>query len=213
MIQIAKSIDIPDWIIETRHDCSHGVLPSMEILQDCLDVCWDWLVKTYWKPQFEEYTDILNSKNLTDESRNSLRRLITGYLQDSFSKKLDKTSRKRKLGVIADLKTTQNSYIFDVLMQWCKHQIISRQKQEDAVFCQQYIDEVRKLYEIEGSDFMDFINDDMVLQKLQKKYAPFAPKTANLTKLVPVELRKELEYKPVKPSQDDDLDFELKVYE
>lgn len=211
MIQIAKSIDIPDWIIETRHDCSHGVLPSREILQDCLDVCWDWLVKTYWKPQFDEYTEIHNSKNLNDESRNSLRRLITGYLQDLFSKKIDKFQRKRRLSVIADLRATQDSYVFDVLLQWCKNQIISRQKIDDTVFCQQYIDEVRKLYDIEDFDFLNYLKDDMMLEKLQKKYAPTAPKTSSLTKIVPVKISKKTESKP--ETLETDLDFELEVYE
>jgi len=188
MIQIAKSVNIPDWVIEVRHDCSHGVLPSQTILQSCLDECFNWITDNYWTPQFEEYSKTISSRSLTDESRNSLRRLVTGYLQECFSKNSDKNDRKRRHDVITDMKKLHGRYILDVILQWMKNQILSRQKEDNLEFINLYFNQLDTFFTMDQQNFINFVQNkidkQILLDQVFEKQA-LKPKL-DLTRCVPV---------------------------
>ena len=46
---IAEKIEIPDWLVDIRHEATHGQLPSFEVLQSGLNFGIDWLFKNYWE--------------------------------------------------------------------------------------------------------------------------------------------------------------------
>lgn len=38
-----SKIDIPDWIVNLRHNATHFSLPSIEILENARDYLFEWL--------------------------------------------------------------------------------------------------------------------------------------------------------------------------
>ena len=54
------------WIVDVRHDTSHGQLPSYEVLKAAVAFCFNWIIVNYW--QFEDHTieslaDVTNYAN------------------------------------------------------------------------------------------------------------------------------------------------------
>ncbi|KAF5281003.1 hypothetical protein FQA39_LY05208 [Lamprigera yunnana] len=48
----AKMYNIPEWIINLRHDVAHdAAVPSMDLLKTAIELCFDWLLKNYWEEQ------------------------------------------------------------------------------------------------------------------------------------------------------------------
>ena len=36
-------LGVPEWIVKLRHDATHGILPSMDLLKTAADWCMEWL--------------------------------------------------------------------------------------------------------------------------------------------------------------------------
>ena len=51
VMSLASNIGIPAWIVELRHDATHGELPSLSLLRTASASLMDWLVKQYWSLQ------------------------------------------------------------------------------------------------------------------------------------------------------------------
>ncbi|XP_033920103.1 ribosomal biogenesis protein LAS1L [Melopsittacus undulatus] len=49
--QLAKEVDIPIWVVDLRHELTHGKLPRLALCRKGCDVVLDWLRKTYWSRQ------------------------------------------------------------------------------------------------------------------------------------------------------------------
>lgn len=58
MTYLGRDIDIPEEIIELRHACGHGKLPSTEVLEEACEFCFSWLKDKYWMPQAEQYNEV-----------------------------------------------------------------------------------------------------------------------------------------------------------
>lgn len=44
MMEAARKLNIPDWIVELRHEISHHhSLPKLSKVKEAMDVCWRWL--------------------------------------------------------------------------------------------------------------------------------------------------------------------------
>ncbi|KAM4878444.1 ribosomal biogenesis protein LAS1L isoform 1-T1 [Sylvia borin] len=49
--QLAREVDIPVWVVDLRHELTHGKLPRLALCRKGCDVVLDWLRKTYWNRQ------------------------------------------------------------------------------------------------------------------------------------------------------------------
>ncbi|XP_025910444.1 ribosomal biogenesis protein LAS1L isoform X2 [Nothoprocta perdicaria] len=58
--QLASEVDIPIWVVDLRHELTHGKLPQLALCRKGCDVVLDWLRKTYWSRQL--------GNNLCEES-------------------------------------------------------------------------------------------------------------------------------------------------
>ncbi|XP_048815129.1 ribosomal biogenesis protein LAS1L isoform X2 [Lagopus muta] len=58
--KLAIEVDIPIWIVDLRHELTHGKLPRLALCRKGCDVVLDWLRKTYWSRQL--------GNNLCEES-------------------------------------------------------------------------------------------------------------------------------------------------
>ncbi|XP_015715573.1 ribosomal biogenesis protein LAS1L isoform X1 [Coturnix japonica] len=58
--KLAKEVDIPIWVVDLRHELTHGKLPRLALCRKGCDVVLDWLRKTYWSRQL--------GNNLCEES-------------------------------------------------------------------------------------------------------------------------------------------------
>jgi len=45
---IAEKINIPDWMVDLRHESTHARLPSIELLKSGIIVALEWLDENYW---------------------------------------------------------------------------------------------------------------------------------------------------------------------
>lgn len=58
--KLAIEVDIPIWVVDLRHELTHGKLPRLALCRKGCDVVLDWLRKTYWSRQL--------GNNLCEES-------------------------------------------------------------------------------------------------------------------------------------------------
>uniref|UniRef100_A0A8C8RM64 LAS1 like ribosome biogenesis factor n=1 Tax=Pelusios castaneus TaxID=367368 RepID=A0A8C8RM64_9SAUR len=49
--RLAKEMNIPIWIVNLRHDLTHGKLPQLAACRKGCDVVLEWLRRTYWSRQ------------------------------------------------------------------------------------------------------------------------------------------------------------------
>ncbi|XP_044283383.1 ribosomal biogenesis protein LAS1L isoform X2 [Varanus komodoensis] len=49
---LAKELDIPVWIVDLRHELTHGKLPHLVACQKGCNVVLEWLKRSYWSRQF-----------------------------------------------------------------------------------------------------------------------------------------------------------------
>lgn len=69
---LAQEVNIPDWIVELRHELTHKKMPH---INDCRRGCYfvlDWLQNTYWCRQMEnslrETWELEEEREETDEA-------------------------------------------------------------------------------------------------------------------------------------------------
>lgn len=55
---LADKIGIESWIVDLRHEISHGELPELPVLQEAGEFCFDWLRKNYWDDQKSNYLQV-----------------------------------------------------------------------------------------------------------------------------------------------------------
>ena len=49
---LAARIGLPQWLVELRHDATHGLLPTLPVLRSAADCILLWLNDNYWASQF-----------------------------------------------------------------------------------------------------------------------------------------------------------------
>ncbi|XP_059588766.1 ribosomal biogenesis protein LAS1L isoform X3 [Alligator mississippiensis] len=49
--RLAKEMNIPVWVVDLRHDLTHGKLPQLNACRKGCDVVLEWLRRTYWSCQ------------------------------------------------------------------------------------------------------------------------------------------------------------------
>lgn len=60
LFQIAKQINIPEWIVNLRHDTAHGYeLPSISVLRIAVNILLAWLHEEYWAAEAKQIEECL----------------------------------------------------------------------------------------------------------------------------------------------------------
>jgi len=49
--ELMKKAGVARWIVDIRHDCSHGAMPSVPVLKLAADYILDYVINEYWLPQ------------------------------------------------------------------------------------------------------------------------------------------------------------------
>lgn len=75
---LAEEIEIPDWLVDIRHDATHSSLPSLEILEAGCTVALNWLRSNYWEQTYQAI-DTNSSSNISDEFDDLLHQYIFHY--------------------------------------------------------------------------------------------------------------------------------------
>jgi hypothetical protein len=72
LYRAAKNLDVPDWIIDLRHDTAHNnKLPSIELLREATQISLDWLEKKYWLKYKECIADYVTGNKVYEGSDNN----------------------------------------------------------------------------------------------------------------------------------------------
>ncbi|XP_043272944.1 uncharacterized protein [Venturia canescens] len=82
MFQIAKQLEIPEWIVNLRHDAAHGhELPSLGSLRMAANILLTWLHEEYWSAEAKAMDQCYkeSAKNIEDESSCEYRALAVFF--------------------------------------------------------------------------------------------------------------------------------------
>merc|ERR1712179_88062 len=90
--EIADKINIPDWMVDLRHESAHGKLPSFDLLKQGLMIALTWLDENYWqetaqKLHHKEREFAQNTKRGMEEYTE----LVIDILQSAFNKNTHKS--------------------------------------------------------------------------------------------------------------------------
>ncbi|XP_036160996.1 ribosomal biogenesis protein LAS1L isoform X9 [Myotis myotis] len=111
---LAQEVNIPDWIVELRHELTHKKMPH---INDCRRGCYfvlDWLQKTYWCRQLEnslrETWELEEDKEETDEDNQEESKNIVDDITEQKPKPMDE-EKGAELDVRADGDSTGDKEI------------------------------------------------------------------------------------------------------
>jgi len=68
----ARMLKLPSWVVDIRHETTHGHMPSLTILQASFAVCWSWLCTNYWSNEYKEVTPRQSSQTDQENLATSL---------------------------------------------------------------------------------------------------------------------------------------------
>ncbi|XP_051166795.1 ribosomal biogenesis protein LAS1L [Leptopilina boulardi] len=72
LFQIAKQLNIPEWIVNLRHDAAHGhELPSIGVLRIAVNILLTWLHDEYWTVEIKNMIDYFNKKDELPDNNDS----------------------------------------------------------------------------------------------------------------------------------------------
>ncbi|VDI52278.1 ribosomal biogenesis protein LAS1 [Mytilus galloprovincialis] len=91
--RLAGELGVPEWIVNLRHDATHGRLPSLDLLKTAADWCIQWLKDEYWEKQLEGMA-YQQEHPMKDTKDTKVKDNITEML-NSFKIKKTLTSKKR----------------------------------------------------------------------------------------------------------------------
>ncbi|XP_054267204.1 ribosomal biogenesis protein LAS1L-like [Macrosteles quadrilineatus] len=62
MYKMAELYQLPDWIINLRHEAAHGnSVPALYLLRQAADIILQWLEENYWKVEEEVMKDVIKN--------------------------------------------------------------------------------------------------------------------------------------------------------
>lgn len=99
MFLVAKEIGLPDYVIETRHSCTHKNLPSYNTLLFTIQFLFFWIKKNMWEKQYKIF--ILEKKIYED--------IIQALNKRKSPKKNNKNKEKIKLEI---------NHLFDIIVKF-----------------------------------------------------------------------------------------------
>ncbi|KAJ6240194.1 hypothetical protein M0813_24537 [Anaeramoeba flamelloides] len=74
--KLAKRLQIPSYLVQIRHDATHGKLPSLDFLKISSDYCMEWLQKRYWAP--------IAAKMAKDPIK-AIEKILDGYFKSNLT--------------------------------------------------------------------------------------------------------------------------------
>ena len=89
---LANELGLPQWLVDIRHDATHKILPSIELLKRGCEEALKWLKTNYWEAQIK----MLQQNEMTQKQ---LKTKVEGILSDYIHCQLQskaKGERKRK---------------------------------------------------------------------------------------------------------------------
>ena len=51
--EMAAKFRLPDWLVDLRHETTHGTMPSWAQMLEGAKLCVVWTLENYWKPETE----------------------------------------------------------------------------------------------------------------------------------------------------------------
>lgn len=85
LYQAAKNLDVPDWIIDLRHDTAHSnKLPSLELLREAATIGLQWLKGSYWLKHKEHIKDYETGEKALEHVDNKITALMNFCLSLSI---------------------------------------------------------------------------------------------------------------------------------
>lgn len=61
--RLAEKVNIPRWFVELRHEVTHDKLPHLDSLRLAASEAIRWLYDFYWRPQYDQWTNIKSQMN------------------------------------------------------------------------------------------------------------------------------------------------------
>lgn len=72
--QTARKINLPEWLINLRHNIAHGqILPPIDLLNDALVFCLDWVHTAYWKAAVNDIKDFIDDTEFQSDKYANLK--------------------------------------------------------------------------------------------------------------------------------------------
>ncbi|XP_034290961.1 ribosomal biogenesis protein LAS1L isoform X1 [Pantherophis guttatus] len=113
---LAKELNIPIWIVDLRHDLTHGTLPQLVTCRKGCDTVLDWLRRSYWSCQLgnnlveegEEETEESSEADGEDEMVSS---------QEDPEKTPNEQKHQELCGKVRDVLTSFKNQQLEVLRQ------------------------------------------------------------------------------------------------
>lgn len=67
LFQIAKQLNIPEWIVNLRHDTAHGYeLPSIDVLRIAMNILLTWLHEEYWTAEGKRIECLITEESMKE---------------------------------------------------------------------------------------------------------------------------------------------------
>nr|XP_054753244.1 ribosomal biogenesis protein LAS1L-like [Lytechinus pictus] len=80
--EVAMTIGLPKWIVDIRHQGTHGHMPKHAILESALRFSLDWLKETFWEAQIKEMCAdrIIQEGDFDLQTIEKLRGILSDYM-------------------------------------------------------------------------------------------------------------------------------------
>ena len=91
---IADKINIPEWMVELRHEITHGQLPSIDLVYSGLMFSLNWLYDNYWQEttfKVEEQNEMFQKSVI-----NFLNQYTDLVFESASNTKMDETKKEKK---------------------------------------------------------------------------------------------------------------------
>ncbi|XP_063169752.1 ribosomal biogenesis protein LAS1L [Candoia aspera] len=111
---LAKELNIPTWIVDLRHDLTHGTLPQLVTCRKGRDTVLDWLRRSYWRCQLGN-SSVEEGEEEAEESSETDGDDETDSSQEDPEKTLGEQKHQELCGRVRDVLTSYNNQRLEVL--------------------------------------------------------------------------------------------------
>lgn len=92
VVSLANELGLPEWLVDIRHDATHKILPSIELLNRGCEEALKWLKINYWEAQIR----MIQQNEMTQRQlKDNIHSILSTYIHFQLQHKV-KGERKRK---------------------------------------------------------------------------------------------------------------------